>query len=390
MIPPLARKVPKDIGISFQSAALDVGERAFAYARASGIIGKSFIGKRLFALKKVASLKDLERIVFPPDMHRDLPGRELLVDLEQRISQRSMKHMLSVVGAYVKPPELLVRLIRSSEYADLKSCLYHIAAGKKELPAVTDIGRFKTIRFDAYPDLKAMISGTEFDFLLEKDLSSLQLPSFDMAPLEAELDLRYYSRLIRGLYRLSEDDRHLAEIILAEEISLRNCVWALRLRTYFKKKTEETRNYLMDIAMRHNASTYGLEVIPGDVHPRMAASVAAKPSKNTSLSVDAKESLEFPLDDRAAWKSWRWESLLNPQDPGEGWVANPRYFQNAASLYIYHLAMHCHMRMPLSVSTPFCFIKIKQFEENLLTSLAEGLALGMTGSDVYSMLEVTS
>jgi hypothetical protein len=386
----LARKAPKDTKVYFQSAALDAGERAFAYARASGIIGKSFIGKKIFALKKVASLKDLEKMLFPPDMWRDLPSREFLVDLEQRIAQRSVKHMVSVVGAYIKPLELLVRLIRSSEYSDLKSCLYHLASGKKELPMITNIGRFKTIRFEEFPDLKAMIGGTEFDFLLAKDLSMIQSASFDMAPIEAELDQLYYSRLIRGLYRLSEDDRHLAEIILAEEISLRNCVWAMRMRTYFNKKADETEAYLMDIAMRHNASTYGLEVIPGDVHPRMAASLAVRPSKNPSLSEDARESLAFPLDDREAWKGWRWESLLNPEEPGEGWVANPRYFQNAASLYIYHLAMHCHMRMPLSVSTPFCFIKIKQFEEDLLTSLAEGLALGMTGSDVYGMLEVTA
>ena len=35
-----------------------------------------------------------------------------------------------------------------------------------------------------------------------------------------------------------------------------------------------------------------------------------------------------------------------------------------------------------------CFIKLKQFEEDLLTSVAEGLGLGMSGRDVFSLLEV--
>jgi len=37
----------------------------------------------------------------------------------------------------------------------------------------------------------------------------------------------------------------------------------------------------------------------------------------------------------------------------------------------------------------FCFIKLKQFEEDLLTSYAEGLGMGMSGKDVLAMLELS-
>jgi len=69
------------------------------------------------------------------------------------------------------------------------------------------------------------------------------------------------------------------------------------------------------------------------------------------------------------------------------WTANPRYFQNAASQYLYHLAMKSFHRSPMSVSATFCFIKIKQFEEDILTSVAEGLALGMDSTSVFKLLE---
>ena len=46
-------------------ASQDTGERAFAYAKACGIIGKSFIGKRISALGKLHSLNELDRLVFP-------------------------------------------------------------------------------------------------------------------------------------------------------------------------------------------------------------------------------------------------------------------------------------------------------------------------------------
>jgi hypothetical protein len=46
--------------------------------------------------------------------------------------------------------------------------------------------------------------------------------------------------------------------------------------------------------------------------------------------------------------------------------------------------------MPFSVNAEFCYIKLKQFEEDLLTSVAEGLGLGMGGNDVFNLLEVSA
>jgi hypothetical protein len=43
---------------------------------------------------------------------------------------------------------------------------------------------------------------------------------------------------------------------------------------------------------------------------------------------------------------------------------------------------------PSSLDTIFCFIKIKQFEEDVLTSSAEGLGLGMASREVFGMLGV--
>ena len=68
-------------------------------------------------------------------------------------------------------------------------------------------------------------------------------------------------------------------------------------------------------------------------------------------------------------------------------LRHARYFQNAASEYLYGLGMHYFHQMPLAVSTVFCYIKLKQFEEDLLTSVAEGLGLGMAGGEVFDLLE---
>jgi len=336
----------------------------YAYAKACGIIGKSFVGRRIASLAGLHSLIELDRLLFP-GLHRELPGRELLADMEHRIIERAVNHILAILDSYTQPPELLVRMLKVFEYSDLKACFQNIAAGKKELPKVCSIGHFQTVNFDAFPDIKAMLRGSEYDFLLA-DKTLLQPGNIDIAKIETQLDVHYYNRLAECIPHLPSEERQTAQKILADEISLRNCVWALRLRTYYQKDPAQTRKYLMDIKLRGNSR------------------------KDSSLADEAFESLELPLDTRSSWRGWRWEKFLNPENAALGWTADPRFFQNAASHYLYRLAMKNFHRLPMEINTAFCFIKLKQFEEDLLTSVAEGLAMGMDSAAVFKLLEVPS
>jgi vacuolar-type H+-ATPase subunit C/Vma6 len=94
------------------------------------------------------------------------------------------------------------------------------------------------------------------------------------------------------------------------------------------------------------------------------------------------------LDNRVEWKGWNRERFLNPEKSDQHWKADPRHFQNAASEYLYELARLSFRRRPFSLDTVFCFIKLKQFEEDLLTSLAEGLGMGLSSQEVFGLLEV--
>jgi hypothetical protein len=104
------------------------------------------------------------------------------------------------------------------------------------------------------------------------------------------------------------------------------------------------------------------------------------------LSADAEKALDLPLDSRSEWEKWGRIQFLNPEGSGI-WHADPRYFQNAASERLYRLALRHFRLRPLSLDTCFCFIKLKQFEEDILTSNTEGLGLGMSGKDVFGILE---
>jgi len=369
------RRLPGARGISLHESLNDSG---YAYAKAAWIIGKSFLGKRISLLANIHTLHDLEKLVFP-DNYKELPGRELLVDIEKRITDRAVKQIYSVVNSYEEPPKLLVRMLKSFEYSDLKECISHIAGGNKEMPKISDIGRFKTVSFNAYPDIVSMIKKTEFEFLLSEDLKSIKQgmgfsnpawKSINLMSVETKLDHHFYRNLLDSLSELPDEEQEDAVRLIADEISLRNCVWALRLRTYYQKTEIETIKYLMDLKLPAVNKIYNAFL------------------KRSSLCAESRASLSLPLDVRAPWHGWRWERFLNPEEPSVHWTCDPRHFQNAASFYINHLAYHNFHSSPMSISALYCFIKLKLFEEDLLTSVAEGISLGMDSTGIFKLLEI--
>ena len=338
-----------------------MGERAYVYAKACGIIGKSFIGKRISSLEKVNRLSELDRMIFPLSS-RDLPENELLVDLEKRIISREVNSIISVVGSLSGVPEFLALLIRGYEYTDLKSSIIAALEGEKTRPVHTDLGDFQTVHFEAWPDIKAMLLETEFVFLLDKKIVDIE--ERGGISMQTVLDRHYYNALWKALLSLPLKDRFAAARILSDEISLRNAGWVLRLRTYFGMTPEEVKTHLIDMPLKKGK--YG----------------------SRSLADEAIQCLGFPLDSYAAWTSWRWKGFINPDTGARHWTIDPRYFQNAASRYLYRLARRYFRARPFSLDAIFCFIKLKQFEEDILTSSAEGLSIGMSSREIYAMMGV--
>jgi len=277
-------------------------DNGFAFAKACGIIGKSFLGKRTRLLSDLHSLNDLDKLVFA-DQHRELSQKELLSDFKKRIEKRTIDKIMPVINSYAPRIKLLVLTYKGYEYSELLN------------------------------------TGTEPDH-------------------------SYYLELIESFGELDEEDRQTAQKLIADEICIHNCVWALRLRTYYNMTGAQVKKHLLDLRFH------------GDVF-----------EKKQSLAAKAKASLDFHLDIRRQWDGWKWEKLLNPQEDSKHWIANPRYFQNAASFYLQNLAWRNFHSNPLTLSAIYCFIKLMQYEEDLLISAAETLALGMESSSALKKEE---
>jgi vacuolar-type H+-ATPase subunit C/Vma6 len=331
------------------------GERAFVYAKSCGIIGKSFVGKRLGGLSSIASPLELENAVFPLDKN----DGDSLDGMETKLAKRAIGAILSVIGAFQKTPEILVLLVRVYEYNDLKRAISAMCAGEEKAPEWRDLRGFSTVRFQAYPDLKAMLKGTEFGFLLKEGVEFGKIPRADA--FSALLDKHYYAALLAALARVPKRDCLGARHLFSEEISLLNCSLALRMRSYYGMKDEEVRSRLIGGKL----DRYG-----------------------ASLDRDATASLSKELDHLADWQDWRRKSFLNIEGGGKYWKCNPRHFQNAASVYLYRLARRYFRRHPFSLDTACCFIRLKQFEEQALTGIAEGAKLNVGVREVFKTLNI--
>ncbi|MDR2510699.1 MAG: V-type ATPase subunit [Spirochaetaceae bacterium] len=310
-------------------------ERAFVYAKACGIIAKSFLESRLERLAEISTLSDFEYCM---EGRKDAPDS-----------------IISVMKAFPKPPEVLVRLVKSYEYADVKNILSALKNGL-ECPVFTKLGRFAGAKLSAFPNARLMFHGTEYEFLLRHDLQS---PDDDCGELAALLDKHYYETLLDVLRRLPKNEAPAFRYIITEEISLMNCAWALRLRAYYGMPAEAVRERLIDQKLENGGE---------------------------SLAKDAIKSLNLALDHRPEWEDWRRVRFLNIESAGHFWKCDPRAFQNAASVYLYELARKNLRRRAFTLDTAACFIRLKQFEEQVLNGVAEGLKLGTSAEEVLALM----
>ncbi len=332
----------------------DSGERSYAYAKACALIGKSYLSSRVNSLLGIKRLSELDHLIFPqtPD---DLPERPLSTRFERRLFDRSAERIAKILKAFNKPPAFLIRLLRVYEYTDVKACLAALSDGKKNAPPYTALGEYGTVRFSAYPDWLAMVADTEFA-VFEAPAASTRLSETENA-----IDAAYYKALWADISRLPGRERNSCAALIAEELALKNVMTSLRLRVYYRSSEEELEARLIN------------------PDPRKAEFTSA-----------ARQCVNFPLDQREEWAKWPYAKLLNPPVQGEYWSIDPRYIQNAAARYLYKNALVRFRFHPFGLDGLAAFVRLLQYEEDLLTSVAEGLTIGVSVKDVYSALGVSA
>ena len=305
------------------------GARAYLYAKACGMIARSFVESRLNRLSAVSGMAAFEDLVFGGSVSGEAgaaTAETVIEAIEKRLGEREQEAVTKIVKSFShsKPPPFLQMLVESDRLTQ--------TAGD----AVT-------------ADDSASDAATGTD----EEGGPSQMRGI------ARQNSAYYTALWHELEKTPLSDRRLITNIIAEEIRLKNAVWALRLRVYYHLPPEQIKPFL----------------------------IMLKPEKNKpALYADALKSLEPDIEEEAQWHSWRFWKYVNRPVSGQYWKIDPRFFQTQTALCLYHLARKALRRSPLTLDTACCFVKLKQFEKEVLTSVAEAVRLGLTGADALEIL----
>ncbi len=330
------------------------GPLYFAYAKACGITGKSLIGRDKKRLIPINRLADFDRLLFPTEP-LDVPEKELSAKIEQRIIDRSLDAIIRVFAAWTEVPAILVTLLRSVELSELKTLLAAQRVGDRIAPPHSELGRFGQIRWALWPNVPAMLAGSDYAWILD-DASKNE----GQLAQEIALDRWYYRHMWRAISPLPGSPKLSLRALIGQEIQLKNAIWALRLRLYYDMGESDIRPYLIDID-----------------------------GEKLDLIKEALVVLQLPLEEREAWEKWTYSELVNTEAAGRFWKIDPVYVQNRAAVHLANRARFLFRQKPFTIDAIAAWIRLLQFEEGVLTAIAEGLALGMPIADVLNSLEAS-
>jgi len=267
--------------------------------------------------------------------------------MQRAAAENALRDSLMVLSGFKEAPAVLIHLVRSHEYAALKDCVSSIVRG--EVPGTfPDLGRFSSVNTKSFPKLGAMVKNTVHDWIPAKPVPG------DLVSIESGLDTRYYTDLLDLSGKEHGRAGRCIHAMARDEVILRNCAWALRMRFNFNWDAAASRAYLIGV--------------------------------DKGLAGEALAVFSLSANERHAWKSWAFEPFFGDSQE-TSWRPDAVEFERRAAFHLYKRTLIGFRLHPLSIVPLYCLIKLKDFEVDLLTMVMEALRLGMEEKEIRSFLE---
>ena len=329
------------------------GADAFVFAKANGILGKSFVNNRARLLFGQKSLADLWTLIFksqPPLV----PEVMLSQQIEEKAFQTFIEQYITFINQYDHPDQVLVDQLSLFEVENLKQIGSALCNGETSLPAIMDLGKFSTLNYKAWPDIKKITKGTAFSWYNH-------VPDIHE---QRELDFKLDIQVCRHLWHSLENEKGEAAEALRElyrqEFIIKNVVWVLRLRLYYEMKNEEIMNHLIY--------------------------VTDKPGRSDPIASAAIKVLDWPLDEAAPWLNWKYASLVNPYIPGQLWQIDPVWIEKRSRVEINRKAQKLFHQFPSDSVFLIGWYKMKEFELGCIRTAVESVRLNVNSDEAMNAL----
>lgn len=330
---------------------------AYVYAKASGMLAKSFVGTRAEKLFSVKSLRELYGLLFDDEVPA-VPENMLAKVIEIKAQNRFINQYISLLENYSKPDEVLITLLRSYDCENLKEIGAALCYRENVMPELADIGSYSRIAYKYWPDLAAMTANSSVSWYNK-------IPqSFEQQEIDQRLDLQYIAHLWQSAKKVPVSERQIILSFVQKEIIYQNIIWALRLKVFYKYDAERIAGML---AYEKNTPTEGLGRCGG---------------KTDLFAHDALAILEKEPDLWESWYDWKYANFLNPHEDGVIWEIDPCWVENMMRREMSRQALRAFHKFPDTTMVLFSWFKIKQNELGYIRSVAEGLRLNVDADEV--------
>lgn len=321
---------------------------AFTYAKASGNLGKSFIGPRAQILFEQKSLGELWNLLFKSPMPL-VPEVLLAEKIEKESFEKFFSDYTGFVSNYDSPSPILIDQLCIFEAENLKVIVSALANKESQMPPLVDLASFAACNYQAWPKLAQITAGTQFAWLKE-------VPSgHEQEKIEYKLDIQLVQHLWNAIQKYSGEGKEGLIRLFKAEYVIKNIVWALRLRIYYKMNKEEIIDRLIHVTESAN--------------------------QTDPIAAPAIKVLDFPLDEAGPWEDWKYSEYVNPHIPGEIWKIDPAWIEKVGKSKLNQLALNIFHQYPMSDCSLMGWFKIKEYELSCIRTAVESLRLNINSED---------
>lgn len=327
------------------------GASAYIFAKANGILGKSFVNERARMLFGQKSLSELWTLIFksqPPLV----PEVMLSQEIEERAFSNFIKSYINFLNQYDKPDSVLVNQLLLFETENLKEIGAALCKEEQKLPSLINLENYSKLNYSAWPDIKKITAGTEFAWYDH-------VPGIhEQKELDFKLDIQICRQLWNSVVKEKGEAGDELQAIYRQEFIIKNVVWVLRLRLFYNMKNDEiTKNIIY---------------------------VSDKPDMNDPVAAPALKILDWPLDEAKPWLEWKYASLVNPYVPGQVWQIDPVWIERRNRVEINRKASKLFHQFPSEPCALIGWYKMKNFELNCIRTAVESVRLNVDSDEAMN------
>lgn len=323
---------------------------SYIYAKASGMLSKTYIGKKSRELAYISDPFQLHSLITDNKI-TSVPNELNAYKLELSARKRCIDRSLLIIKSLHEKDTVLHETLKIYDYLTIKNILALKRMNEKiqiiELP-------YSHLKLTAFPDLNKMFLNTDYSWLLEQN-ANLEKSKENIQLLDSLIDKKYYVDLWAASNKINPNKaQHIKKMIRLEAL-IQNITWALRLAFYYKYPKEKVLEQLIQLD--------GVDIIS-----------------------DALRIFDFSFDELTKWKDWKYYHLIKSSLKNDAHTINPKLVEHEAMRFLYKEVRKTFHKDPFSLTTAYCFLRLQRFEADQFKTAIEGIYLHLSESQIESYL----